>query len=54
MDEKIEKIYEYYEELKKQDCHINDDDFLSTIRHKDMMYGQIMACEKIINILKSN
>jgi hypothetical protein len=52
MGEKIERIYKRYEDLKKQDCHINDGDTLGVIRQKDILFGKIMAFEEVIKILQ--
>jgi hypothetical protein len=52
MNDKIEKIYGIYENLKKQDCHIDDGDTLGIIRQKDILFGKIMALEEVIKILQ--
>lgn len=53
MENKIEQIYKNYENLKKRNCHINDEDDYNTIRQKDMLFGKIIAYEQVIEILKT-
>lgn len=53
MNEKIEKIIKEYELLKAQDCHIYGDESHEEKRHKDMLFGKILAFERVIAILQN-
>lgn len=52
MTDKINIIRNLYQSLKEQDCHINDNDSIDIIRRKDMIFGQIIAYERILEILE--
>jgi len=53
MNGSIEKIYQNYEDLKRNDFHINAYDSESIKRMKSINIGKMFAYEEVIKILQS-
>lgn len=50
-DQRISNFFKYYNELKNTDLHMYSEDDYPTKRIKDMDFGKVVACERIIDIL---